>query len=157
LLNEGEVNLRDHFQKKGYFDVRVTHAVEQPGPNEERILYKIDLGALHKVVSVTVTGNRYFDRDVVKERLSVLPADRVNAHGIYSQLLLSQDVSAIQALYKSNGFGNVRVTPVVTDSDAEAGAPKAKVAVVHVTYEIHEGAQQKIGRVQLSGVEKVSK
>ncbi|MHB1672665.1 MAG: BamA/OMP85 family outer membrane protein [Acidobacteriaceae bacterium] len=157
LLNEGEGNLRDHFQKKGYFDVRVTHAVEQPGPNEERILYKIDLGALHKVVSVTVTGNRYFDRDVVKERLSVLPADRVNSHGIYSQLLLSQDVSAIQALYKSNGFGNVRVTPVVTDSDAEAGAPKAKVAVVHVTYEIHEGAQQKIGRVQLSGVEKVSK
>ncbi|HUV96337.1 MAG TPA: POTRA domain-containing protein, partial [Acidobacteriaceae bacterium] len=157
LLDEGDGNLRDHFQKKGYFDVHVTHVVEQPGPNEENIIYRIDPGTPHKVVSVTVTGNHYFDRSVVKERLAVQAADRVNSHGIYSQQLQAQDVAAIQALYKSNGFGNVTVTPVVTDSDAIPGAPKAKVAVVRVTYEIHEGVQQKIGRVELSGVEKVSK
>jgi outer membrane protein insertion porin family len=157
LLDEGDGNLRDHLQKKGNFDAHVTHVVEQPGPNEENIIYKIDLGTLHKVVSVTVTGNQYFDRSVVKERLSVLAADHVNSHGIYSQQLLSQDVTAIQALYKSNGFGNVTVTPTVTDSDATPGTQKAKVAIVHVTYDIHEGVQQKIGRVELSGVEKVSK
>ena len=157
LLDEGDGNLRDHFQKKGYFDAHVTHVVEHPGPNEEHVVYKIDPGAPHKVVSVTVTGNQYFDRGVVKERLSVQAADHVNSHGIYSQQLLAQDVAAIQALYKSNGFGNVTVTPVVTDSDATGGVQKAKVAVVHVTYEIHEGVQQKIGRVELSGVEKVSK
>ena len=155
LLDEGDGNLRDHFQKKGYFDVHVTHRVEQPGPNEENIIYKVDLGTPHKVVSVTVTGNRYFDRSLVKERLAVQAADRVNSHGVYSQQLQAQDVATIQALYKSNGFGNVTVTPVVTDSDAD-GKP-AKVAIVHVTYEIHEGVQQKIGRVELSGVEKVSK
>jgi outer membrane protein assembly factor BamA len=157
LLDEGDGNLRDHVQKKGYFDVHVTHVVEQPAPNEENIIYKIEPGTPHKVVSVTVTGNHYFDRGVIKERLAVQAADRVNSHGIYSQQLQAQDVAAIQALYKSNGFGNVTVTPVVTDSDATPGAQKAKVAVVHVTYEIHEGEQQKIGRVELSGVEKVSK
>ena len=157
LLDEGDGNLRDHFQKKGYFDVHVTHVVEQPGPNQENIIYKIEPGTPHKVVSVTVTGNHYFDRSVVKERLAVQAADRVNSHGIYSQQLQAQDVVAIQALYKSNGFGNVTVTPVVTDSDATPGTPKTKVAVVRVTYEIHEGVQQKIGRVELSGVEKVSK
>ncbi len=157
LLDEGDGNLRDYFQKKGYFDVHVTHAVEQPGQNEENILYKIVPGTLHKVVSVKATGNHYFDRDIIKERLSVLAADHVNSHGIYSQQLLSQDVAAIQALYKSNGFGNVNVTPVVADSDTEAGGVKPKVAIIHVTYEIHEGVQQKIGRVQLIGVEKVSK
>lgn len=157
LLDEGDGNLRNHFQKKGYFDVHVTHVVEQPGPNEENIIYKIDPGTPHKVVSVTVTGNHYFDRSVVKERLAVQAADRVNSHGIYSQQLQAQDVAAIQALYKSNGFGNVTVTPMVTDSDAIPGAAKAKVAVVRVTYEIHEGIQQKIGRVELSGVQKVSK
>ncbi len=157
LLDEGDGNLRNHFQKKGYFDVHVTHVVEQPGPNQENIIYKIAPGTPHKVVSVTVTGNHYFDRSVVKERLAVQAADRVNAHGMYSQQLQAQDVAAIQALYKSNGFGNVTVTPVVTDSDAVPGAPKTKVAMVRVTYEIHEGAQQKIGRVELSGVEKVSK
>jgi outer membrane protein assembly factor BamA len=155
LLDEGDGNLRDHFQKKGYFDVHVTHGVEQPGPNEERIIYKINLGTPHKVVAVTVTGNHYFDRSVVKERLAVQAADRVNSHGVYSQQLQAQDVAAIQALYSSNGFGNVTVNPIVTDSDAEEQG--GKVAIVHVTYEIHEGVQQKIGRVELSGVEKVSK
>jgi outer membrane protein insertion porin family len=157
LLDEGDENLRDHFQKKGYFDVHVTHTVEQPGPNEENILYKIAPGTPHKVASVTVTGNHYFDLGVIKERLAVQPADRVNPHGIYSQQLLAQDVAAIQALYKSNGFGHVTVTQAVTDSDATPVAPKTKEAVVRVTYEIHEGAQQKIGRVELSGVAKVSK
>jgi outer membrane protein assembly complex protein YaeT len=155
LLDEGDGNLRDHFQKKGYFDVHVSHVVEQPGPFEENIIYKIEPGAPHKVVSVTVTGNHYFDRSLVKERLAVQAADRVNSHGMYSQQLETQDVAAIQALYKSNGFGNVTVTPVVTDSDAEGKA--AKVAIVHVTYEIHEGVQQKIGHVELHGVDKVSK
>ena len=37
------------------------------------------------------------------------------------------------------------------------GTQKAKVAIVHVTYEIHEGVQQTIGEVRLNGVEKVSK
>ncbi len=157
LLDEGDSNLRDHFQKKGYFDAHVTHAVEQPGANQENIVYKINLGTPHKVVSVTVTGNRYFDRGTVRERLAVQAADRVNSHGIYSQQLLAQDVAAIEGLYKSNGFGNVTVTPVVTDSDTTPGARKGKVAVVHVTYEIHEGVQQKIGRVELIGVDKVSK
>ncbi|HTU51069.1 MAG TPA: POTRA domain-containing protein [Acidobacteriaceae bacterium] len=157
LLDEGNGNLRDHFQKKGYFDVHVTHTVEQPGPNEENIIYKVELGALHKVVAVKVTGNQYFPQSVVKERLAVQAADRANSHGIYSQQLQAQDVAAIQALYRSNGFGNVTVTPIVTDSDAAPGAQKSKVAIVHVTYEIHEGTQQKIGRVELIGVEKVSK
>ena len=155
LLDEGDGNLRDHFQKKGYFDAHVTHVVEQPGPNEENIIYKVDLGTPHKVVSVTVTGNHYFDKSILKERLAVQAADRVNKHGIYSQQLQTQDVASIQALYKSNGFGNVTVTPVVTDSDTD-GKP-TKIAIVHVTYEIHEGVQQLIGRVELNGVEKVSK
>ncbi|HET9100433.1 MAG TPA: POTRA domain-containing protein [Acidobacteriaceae bacterium] len=157
LLDEGDGNLRDYFQKKGYFDARVSHVVEQSGPNEQNIVYKIEPGTPHKVVSVTVTGNHYFERSVVKERLAVRAADRVNPHGIYSQQLSAQDVAAIQSLYASNGFGNVTITPVVKDSDATAGTQKAKVALVHVTYEIHEGAQQKIGRVELIGVEKVSK
>ena len=155
LLDEGDENLRNHFQKQGYFDVRVTHAIEHPKPNEERIVYRVHPGSPHKVVSVTVTGNRYFDQDLVKERLSVQAADRVNPHGIFSEVLLSQDVDAIQALYKSNGFGNVSVTANVKDSDKEPGAQNGKMAAIRVTYQIHEGTQQKIGHIQLTGVKQV--
>ncbi|MHB8302385.1 MAG: BamA/OMP85 family outer membrane protein [Acidobacteriaceae bacterium] len=156
LLDEGDSNLRNHFQKKGYFDVKVSHALQHPKPQEDLIVYRIQRGPLHKVISVGITGNRYFDTDILKQRLSVQKANTLDRHGNYSQALLAQDVAAITALYKSNGFGNVRVTPVVTDSDGTPGLRKGKLAYVRVTYAIHEGAQQRIGKVQLSGVRQVS-
>ncbi len=156
LLNEGDSNLRDHFQKKGYFDVSVTHALEHPHPNEDLIVYRIERGPLHRVESVKITGNRYFDTYLLKQRLSVQKADTFNRHGTFSESLLASDVAAITGLYKSNGFGNVSVTPEVTDSDQSAKARKGKLAYVTVTYQINEGIQQRIGKVELVGVKQVS-
>lgn len=157
LLDEGDDNLRNHFQKKGFFDVKVTHAVSQPGPGEGIIAYTIVPGRPHKVVSVKISGNKYFDKDLIKERLQVQPADNVNRHGVYSESLLEADVAAIQLLYRSNGFANVHVEPVVSDSDKEknAEAPKGKVARITVTYKIQEGEQQRIGNIQIVGAKQV--
>jgi outer membrane protein insertion porin family len=155
LLDEGDENLRNHFQKRGYFDVRVSHTTEQPQPNEEIITYRIVPGIPHRVVSVTIEGNRYFSKDVIKERLLVLPADSINRHGIYSESLLQNDVAAIQALYRSNGFANVGVNPVVSDSDKHGGSAKGKLSYLRVIYRIDEGAQQKIGDVEIVGAKHV--
>ncbi len=156
LLDEGGDNLRNHLQKQGYFDAHVTHTVEQPGPDEELITYRIERGTLHKVAAVAITGNRYFDKDLIKVRLSVEKADTLNRHGIFSQSLLESDVAAITALYRSNGFANVSIIPVVIDSDKAPAGARGKLAVVRVTYEIHEGVQQRIGNVQLIGTEQLS-
>lgn len=156
LLDEGNDNLRNYFQKKGYFDARVTHTVAQPRPNEEVITYHVDLQTLHKVVAVHITGNRYFSTAIVKERLSVHKADTLNPHGLFSQSLLESDVAAIAALYKSNGFGNVVITPLIVDSDRTKAISGRKVAVVSVTYEIDEGVQQRIGKIQLIGANQLS-
>lgn len=156
LLDEGDVNLRNHFQKKGFFDAKVTHVLERPTPNEDVIVYSIQDGPIHKVESVKITGNRYFNTDTLKERLSVQKADTLNRHGLFSQALLADDVASLTAIYKSNGFGNIRVDPIVTDSDQAPGTHKGKLAYVRVTYAIHEGVQQRIGRVQLIGVQQVS-
>lgn len=167
LLDEGADNLRNHFQKQGYFDVRVTHTLGQARPEEELIRYQVDRGPLHKVASVTIVGNHYFDKDIIQERLSVEKADTLNRHGVFSQSLLQSDVDAIALLYQANGFGHVQVTPVVTDSDKQPGSlkngnfktskrSKGQLAVVRVTYEIDEGIQQRIGNVQLVGEQKIS-
>lgn len=156
LLDEGDDNLRDHFQKQGYFNVRVTHTIQQPQANEEIITYQVERGPLHKVVAVHINGNRYFDKDVIRERLSVEKADSLNRHGVFSQALLESDVNAIAVLYRSNGFAKVRVVPVVKDSDQEPGGFHGKFSIVTVTYEIHEGVQQRIGKVQLVGAAQLS-
>ncbi|MEO6829594.1 MAG: POTRA domain-containing protein, partial [Acidobacteriaceae bacterium] len=155
LLDEGGDNLRNHFQKQGYFDTHVTHTIAQPQREEDVVTYRVKLGTLHKVAAVTVTGNRYFDRDIIKERLGVQRADTLNRHGLFSQSLLENDANAVRTLYKSNGFANVEVTPKVVDSDRVAGAVPGKLAVVRVTYAIHEGVQQRIGTVQMYGAEQL--
>ncbi len=156
LLDEGNDNLRNHFQKQGYFDAHVTHTVAQPQADEEIITYRVDPGTLHKVTAVNITGNRYFDTATIKERLNVQKADTLNPHGLFSQSLLESDIAAIGALYKSNGFGDVSITPLITDSDRTTAISRKKLAVISVTYEIQEGIQQRIGKVQLIGAEQLS-
>ena len=155
LLDEGDDRLRNHFQRQGYFNVRVRHTVQQLSADHERITYTIDRGQLSKVTAVRITGNRYFDKDLIRQRLSVLPADPTNRHGVYSASLVQDDIDAITSLYKSNGFGSVRVTPSVVGTPADRAAGK-KSARVTVTYAITEGPQQRIGTVTLTGNQQIS-
>ena len=70
LLNEGRRNLRDYLQTKGYFDAAVEVERRRPrGKNHLDIVYKIDPGIRHKLVSVKIEGNKYFDTAAIRERL----------------------------------------------------------------------------------------
>ncbi len=156
LLNEGDRNLRDHLQRQGYFDAHVSHVLSHPVWGEDLLLYRVVRGSRQKVVSVRVSGNHYFDDATILERLSVVKADLADRYGRFSQSLLERDSNAIQALYKSNGFSQVTVTPLITD----AGLPKASgrrvYAGLKVDYQIEEGPQQRVGIVRLLGVEQVA-
>jgi outer membrane protein insertion porin family len=154
LLDEGDDRLRNHFQRQGYFDARVTHTVQQQSADRELITYHVERGALSKIVAVRITGNHYFDKDLIRQRLSVQPADPNNRHGVYSASLVQDDIDAITALYKSNGFSHVRVTPSATGVAADR-AEGRKSARVTVTYAITEGPQQRIGTVTILGSQQI--
>ena len=110
LLNEGNRRLRDYFQRKGYFDVKVDHQRLTPQPDEVEIVYTVTLGQRRRVERVTVSGNHYFDSATLKDLLSVHAADLTDHHGVYSQALVAADVSALQTVYQNNGFSKVKVT-----------------------------------------------
>jgi outer membrane protein assembly factor BamA len=153
LLNEGDRNLRDYFQQKGYFNAKISHIARQ-GSDRSSIVYVVDPGAKHQVTSVTIAGNKYFDTETITERLSVQKADVFQRNGLYSQALVNADVAAITALYLSNGFKDVKVTPEVIDSDEGPNGEKAKLSI-RVKYEIDEGQQEKVGKLEITGAEKV--
>jgi outer membrane protein insertion porin family len=155
LLNEGNRNLRDHYQRQGYFDVRVRHEEKQVDSRQSLIDFFVTLGPSHRVLSVTVEGNKYFDRDTLEDRLTVRKAGTFDRHGLYSQALVNADVNSISALYQSNGFTHVKVTPKVNDTDETPEGKDAKVADLRVKYVIDEGVQQKIGSMQITGTDKV--
>ena len=121
LLNEGAQNLRNYFEGHGYFDVKVSHEPVRTDAQHLTALYTVDLGKRHVVDTVTITGNKYFSTPLITQRLSVRPGSLLDHDGAFSQQLVAQDVSSIKALYQSNGFSAVTVTPKFTDSDTATG------------------------------------
>jgi outer membrane protein insertion porin family len=153
LLNEGVHNVREYMQQQGYFDASVQVRVLGDNTPSERVLYTADRGTKHKVVSVDITGNKYFDADLIRERLKVQKADPYQRSGKYSPALVTADVNSILALYRANGFDEAKVTTEVKDvNDGPNGKP-LKVGEIQVKYMVEEGPQQKFGTVTLAGVD----
>jgi len=156
LLNEGNRQIRDYFQRGGYFDVKVEHTRITEGQGAKartEITFHVQLGERRKVKWVKVTGNRYFSDEIIEPRLSVQAANLFLRHGTYSQALLDRDADAITALYQSNGFSHVQVTPVVKEIPK---GPGNRIPALEVTYKVAEGVQDRIGGYEIAGNKKVS-
>ena len=158
LLNEGNQHLQNYFQRLGYFDVRVQHEEKTATANLVEIVFHVQLGARHRVVKVSVDGNKYFNSATLEERLSVRAHDAFSRQGIYNQALIAQDVNALQAIYQSNGFTQVKVTPQIQDDDNHGQShSRSKQIGLAVTYHVEEGPQLRVRSVQLVGTQRISR
>jgi outer membrane protein assembly complex protein YaeT len=153
LVNEGAFNIRDYLQRKGYFDAEDTVRLLGRGTNTVTVQYTVNPGRKHKVRSVKIEGNKYFSEALIRQQLRVKRADLYVHSGTYSTQLVEDDRSSIEALYRASGFTHVKVTSSVKDTDKASNGATLKVALIDVTYAIDEGAQQKFGEVNLSGVD----
>ena len=163
LLNEGNRRLRDFYQQLGFFDVKVSHDQSTPSASEVVITFTVQLGERRRVRSVAVAGNHYFNSSVLKELLGVRAAETLDHHGVYSQALVAGDVSALESLYRNNGFSKVKITPETSTPSTSAvdaavptrqepAAPRIPAtAPLAVTYHIEEGDQLRVGSVQMLG------
>ena len=150
LLNEGAQNLRNYFESRGYFDVKVTHQPVSTDVDHLMVVYSVELGKRHVVDTVSITGNKYFSSPLITQRLSVRSSSLLDHDGAFSQQLVAQDVASIKALYQSNGFSAVTVTPRFLDSDKSATADK-KISHFNIAYVIDEGTQRRIGKYDIDG------
>ena len=158
LLNEGDRRLRDYFQRLGYFDVKVKHVEHNTAGNSVTIIYTVEIGPRRRVEKVSVAGNHYFGARTLEDLLSVHATDHLDRHGAYSQALVLADVGALQAVYQNNGFSKVKVTPETISGESRAGTAQPATTAnptepLSVVYHIDEGQQQRVGQVELEGVE----
>ncbi|MGC2108611.1 MAG: outer membrane protein assembly factor BamA [Candidatus Korobacteraceae bacterium] len=151
LLNEGRRNLRDYLQTKGYFDAAV-EVDRQPSPEKNHldIVYKIDPGMRHKLASLKVEGNKYFDTGTIRERMAVEPSSFLLPNGRFSQRLLTDDVASVKYLYLANGFLDVKVTGDLQDN-YEGRKDDMQVLVT-----IDEGPQTLVKDLQVMGASTVT-
>jgi outer membrane protein insertion porin family len=152
LLNEGRRNLRNYLQTQGYFDAEVT-VERRPVPDEDlvNIVYKISEGEKHELAAILISGNRYFNSDTIRERLSVQPKSWVVTSGRFSQRMMQADVNAIKGLYQANGFQEVKVDANVEDNYESHATELA------VVYRITEGPQTLVRNLVIEGNESFSR
>jgi len=144
LVQEGQRNLTDYFQKKGYYDAAVTTEFQKQ-PDQILVVYNIARGAKHKVDRITFRGNNAVSE---KELLNQVQVKRSHiwTQGSVSQKLLKQSAQNIRALYQDRGYEEVKVTPRTIDRE-----PK-----IDVVFEIEEGQQTLVANVQVSGNQHVA-
>ena len=148
LLNEGRRNLRDHMQTRGYFDATVGYSKQDDSAGGRRsIVYQVERGERHKLVEIAITGNRYFDEDLIRERLWMHEAEWLLSYGRFSQSILASDLDAIRALYTSNGFASVQVSSQV--EQIEGGR-------LRVLLNVEEGPQSRVVTLAVHGNQAVN-
>lgn len=139
LVEEGQRNLTDYFQKKGFSDVKVTTQFEKQ-PDQILVVYQIDRGTKHKVGDIVFQGNYKLSTKELMEQVTVKKS-HIWTHGRVSQKLLKQSAENMRALYRDRGYEDVKVTPRTVDRE-----PKIDIA-----FNIEEGIQTVVEGVEIAG------
>ena len=144
LLSEGRRNLRDYFQTKGYFDVDVAFTQEREG-DHLHVIYEVERGERHRLKDIAIEGNVFFSDEDLLERMQIEEAGWLLFYGRFSQSMLNADVQAIEDLYHSNGFRDVKVrTQVLDDFMGEEGRMKVVITV-------EDGPQTRVKTLTITG------
>jgi outer membrane protein assembly complex protein YaeT len=148
LVTEGDRNIEQYLESEGYFEAEVSHSITDGKDASERIVtYLVDRGSRHKMVYLGVSGNHYFSDRMIRERLTIEPARLPRfPYGRFNASYLRQDAQAIQNLYASNGFRDVKVTSRVEDDF------HGKSNHLAVFIQIVEGRQWFVSDLILEGV-----
>jgi outer membrane protein insertion porin family len=152
LLNEGRRNLLNYMQTRGYFDAQVAmNRSSNADGSRLRIAYEIVPGVIHKLVKVEISGNKYFRDELLRSRMQVQPAGRLFSHGRYDQVMLTNDVKALEDLYRANGFEQIKITGNATDNY------KGRASDLAITVKVDEGSQTLVGAFHIEGNSAFSK
>ena len=139
LVHEGEQNLIDYFQKKGYFNAQVKTTFERQ-PEKILLVYEIDKGGKHKVDRIMFQGNQQIpERDLLA--VLVVKKSHFWSHGSASQKLAKKSAENLQALYRDRGYEDVKVTPQIVERESR----------IDVVFNIQEGTQTLVQTVEVVG------
>jgi outer membrane protein insertion porin family len=145
LLQEGRRNIRDYFQREGYFETEVAVSSREGTDRGERIIsYEISRGDKFRVAGISFDGNHYFSDTLLSGRLQLQPASFAS-NGRFSQQLLRADTDSIRVLYQSNGFRDVQV-----NSDIDRNY-RGKKGSMFVSFHIVEGVQMRVAGLTIEG------
>jgi outer membrane protein insertion porin family len=155
LLEEGKRNVRELLERQGYFDADVNYTTEthevkssrgaaQSTSTEETITYSVERGARHKLIGIEITGNKYFDTELLRSRLQIF-GGAFGSAGRFSRRLVDSDAQSMRALYQANGFLDAKVEQQTEDDY------KGKEGDLLIRFGVQEGKQTRVASLSIEG------
>ena len=154
LLEEGKRNLLERLEREGYFDAEVdyetnTHEVKGNGKGgqgtEEIITYTVKRGERHKLVGIEITGNKYFDEELLRSRLQIF-GGAFASRGRFSRRLVESDAQSMSLLYHANGFLDAKIEYQIEDDY------NGKQDDLLIRFKVQEGKQTRVASLSIEGV-----
>jgi outer membrane protein insertion porin family len=141
LVQEGSQSLVSYFQAKGFFDVTVDSQFHKQD-SVDTIVYVITKGKKHKVTEVTVAGNSQLKTADLTSLITVKKS-HLFSPGNYSEQLVRASTKNLTALYQSEGFSSVKVTPSASHKDGN----------LTVAFHVVEGPRDIVSSLNIEGAD----
>ncbi len=153
LLEEGKRNIRERLERDSYFDAEVdyqtsTKEVKLSGGRkgtEELITYRVERGGRHKLLGIEITGNHYFDTELLRSRLQIYGKSFATP-AKFSRRLFESDRDSMRNLYLANGFLQAVVDAQILDNY------RGKEGDLLIRFAIQEGKQTRVASLSIEGI-----
>ncbi|MFB4204618.1 outer membrane protein assembly factor BamA [Arhodomonas sp. KWT2] len=147
LLTQVQRELRQQYFSLGYYDVEVESTVSPLPRNRVSVRLDVKEGEPAAVQEIQFVGNSAFDDDTLRDTFEMGPvpwyrffsdADR------YSRQRLAGDLERLRSYYQDRGFVNFTITSTQVSISPDRRR-------IHVTVNLDEGEQFRVGEVKLAG------
>lgn len=135
-----------HYRNYGYLRARLANVEYAASPNEEgrqRLHLKVTIeeGPRYMVRQVSFGPLKAYTQKELEPGLSMLDGD------IYSLQKVSDDVTMIRRYYGAKGYADADVRPDIN----EVGVAADGTRLIDIRYDVTEGSQYKVGRINVRG------
>jgi len=142
MVAEDIERLENLYYERGFLDYDITAKTEYTDDKSQaHVTFVIDEGPIYRVENIFLAGNERFDEETLRAGLQLEPGQ------VYIKRKAESDAERLAKLYREYGFIDAEVVQ----------RPKfvPDVNMVKVEFEITEGSQFRIGRVDITGNESV--
>ena len=140
-VQEGQRALADYYQKKGYFDIKVSSEVT--GNDKLRtVVYHIAKNKKHSVDAVRLTGEAHLKASDLTPHIAV-EKKHFLSHGQFSDGLVRTSVNNLKAVYQAQGFSSVQITSSVKNNGGN----------IEVAFHVVEGPRDIVQALTIEGAD----
>lgn len=147
-IETAKTALKTLYLERGFAEVVINSSYTVDDVTNKLVLtFNIEEGRQLKVGEILFEGNSAIATNVLQKELSLKVQSLFNS-GNFSESKLAADLQAIQLVYLTRGYVDMKITDVRREEITDASLPVAKLRIVFV---ISEGEQWKLGTITSEG------